>query len=158
MSIFKSTRSLKQLVKWHISSLVKRSSKTTSSSPLFNKLHGIIKTSYTMRFPFPSVHIFDISNNGFVGRLLGIYFETFNAIKDVEKGRRPEYVNISGLYYSIIVHVKGFQLSSVALVFVLVKVLDLRITDFEGRFQTSLAILTHYKCSAYPTTTSTVKS
>ncbi|GKD19228.1 hypothetical protein Tco_1208386, partial [Tanacetum coccineum] len=51
--------------------------------------------------------VFDISHNGFVGRLPGEYFENFNAIKDVDKNPNGNHVNISGSSYSIIVPVNS---------------------------------------------------
>ncbi|MFS7963393.1 putative leucine-rich repeat domain superfamily [Helianthus anomalus] len=61
-----------------------------------NSLQGTIETPAAMEILFPSLRILDIANNGFVGRLHGEYFETFNAIKDVDKGPKTKF---SGLYY-----------------------------------------------------------
>ncbi|KAK9077330.1 hypothetical protein SSX86_005667 [Deinandra increscens subsp. villosa] len=75
-----------------------------------NNLHGTIEASATPGFLFSSLFVFDISNNNFIGRLPEKYFENFNAIKDVDKGPRTDFVNISGLhYYSIINPAKGLQ-------------------------------------------------
>ncbi|KAF5814292.1 putative leucine-rich repeat domain superfamily [Helianthus annuus] len=82
-----------------------------------NSLQGTIETPAATEFLFPSLHILDISNNSFVGRLPGEYFETFNAIKDVDKGPKTEF--ISGLYYyyigarePILTTISGIDLSS----------------------------------------------
>ncbi|KAJ0600648.1 putative leucine-rich repeat-containing, plant-type, leucine-rich repeat domain superfamily [Helianthus annuus] len=61
-----------------------------------NSLQGTIETPAATEILFPSLRILDIANNGFVGRLHGEYFETFNAIKDVDKGPKTKF---SGLYY-----------------------------------------------------------
>ncbi|KAL8264540.1 hypothetical protein R6Q59_022670 [Mikania micrantha] len=67
-----------------------------------NNLHGTIETPSAMEFLFPSLSVFDISSNGFVGRLPEKYFECFNAIKDVDKEPKTKFVSISGLpSYSI---------------------------------------------------------
>ncbi|KAL8195348.1 hypothetical protein R6Q57_025751 [Mikania cordata] len=67
-----------------------------------NNLQGTIETPSAIEFLFPSLSFFDISSNGFVGRLPEKYFESFNAIKDVDKEPKTKMVNISGLpSYSI---------------------------------------------------------
>ncbi|XP_023752907.1 receptor-like protein 7 [Lactuca sativa] len=76
-----------------------------------NNFHGHIRTSSTINMSFPLLQVLDLSHNGFVGHLPQKYFQYFNAMKDVvRKDPKPEYLNTGGMYYSIIVVVKGQQL------------------------------------------------
>ncbi|KAJ0935492.1 putative leucine-rich repeat-containing, plant-type, leucine-rich repeat domain superfamily [Helianthus annuus] len=98
-----------------------------------NKLHGTIEASSTSDFVFPSLRIFDISNNRFVGRIPGKYFENFNAIKDMEKDPKTKFVNISGLHYYSIIPLKGSQFSYTSFYMTLLLLsIDLSSNRFEG--------------------------
>ncbi|KAD4179105.1 hypothetical protein E3N88_27696 [Mikania micrantha] len=91
-----------------------------------NNLQGTIETPSAIEFLFPSLSIFDISSNGFVGRLPEKYFESFNAIKDVDKEPKTKIVNISGLpSYSINILVKDISIE-------LITIIDLSSNKFEG--------------------------
>nr|GFA48339.1 hypothetical protein [Tanacetum cinerariifolium] len=97
-----------------------------------NNLHGAIETSSKMGFPFSRLKIFDISRNGFVGRLPGEYFENFNAIKDVDKNQNGNLVNISDSSYSIILPVNSKADWLGSQVFVKFSLIDLSSNKFEG--------------------------
>ncbi|XP_076900402.1 receptor-like protein 6 [Bidens hawaiensis] len=94
-----------------------------------NSLHGTIETP-TMGYLFPSLSIFDVSNNGFVGNLPGKYLENFNAIKDLDKHPKTELVYTSGSYYSII-PLEGSKFFSPKIV-TTATVIDLSSNKFEG--------------------------
>ncbi|KAM0028885.1 putative leucine-rich repeat domain superfamily [Helianthus debilis subsp. tardiflorus] len=91
-----------------------------------NSLQGTIETPAAMEFLFPSLCVLDISNNGFVGRLPGEYFETFNAIKDV--GPKTKF---SGVYYYYNGGWEGQQFFS-SLNLLIFTAIDLSSNKFEG--------------------------
>ncbi|KAK1409356.1 hypothetical protein QVD17_35882 [Tagetes erecta] len=84
-----------------------------------------------VKFPFPSLRVLDLSNNGFVGQLPTKYFQNFNAMKNVvKKNTKPEYVVVGRMYYSIILAVKGMD-RSFGRILVEYTVLDLSNNKFE---------------------------
>ncbi|KAJ0607941.1 putative leucine-rich repeat domain superfamily [Helianthus annuus] len=93
-----------------------------------NNLQGTIETPAATEFLFPSLRILDISNNGFVGRLPGEYFETFNAIKDVDKDPKTKF---SGVYYYYNGGWEGQQFFS-SLNLLIFTAIDLSSNKFEG--------------------------
>lgn len=96
-----------------------------------NYFHGRIVTSSTAKFPFPSLRVLDLSNNGFVGKLPTQYFQNFNAMKNVaKKNTTPEYVVVGRMYYSIILAVKGKD-RSFKRILVEYTILDLSNNKFE---------------------------
>ncbi|KAM0023589.1 putative leucine-rich repeat-containing, plant-type, leucine-rich repeat domain superfamily [Helianthus debilis subsp. tardiflorus] len=97
-----------------------------------NNFHGGIVTSSKVKFPFPCLRVIDLSHNGFVGQLPTKDFQNFNAMKNVvTKKTKPEYVDIGGMYYSIIVAVKGVELYITRLS-VDYTIVDLSGNKFEG--------------------------
>ncbi|KAL4575783.1 hypothetical protein LXL04_011869 [Taraxacum kok-saghyz] len=73
-----------------------------------NNFHGPINTSSEFNLSFPLLQVLDLSHNGFIGHLPHNLFQKFNAMKSgAEKSRNPQYLNTNGLYYSLIVVVKG---------------------------------------------------
>ncbi|GKC13356.1 leucine-rich repeat-containing protein [Tanacetum coccineum] len=73
-----------------------------------NNFHGFIVPHSTVQFPFPHLQVLDISHNQFTGKLPTIYFQNFQAIKNVVKeSREPSYLDMGSLYYSFVAVVKG---------------------------------------------------
>ncbi|XP_024986313.1 receptor-like protein 6 [Cynara cardunculus var. scolymus] len=98
-----------------------------------NKLHGPIKTSSAGKAPFPCLQVLDLSNNGFVGDLPRQYFQNFNAMKNVVKnGTRSTYLNTGGMYYSIVVAVKGVE-QNFPKIYVDYTIIDLSSNKFESK-------------------------
>ncbi|GJT74357.1 leucine-rich repeat-containing protein [Tanacetum coccineum] len=97
-----------------------------------NNFHGYIFNSSDVEFPFPSLRVFDLSNNGFQGRLPENYFLNFNAMKKVvKKATKPEYLYIGGQYYSIMIVVKGAD-QEIPRLFVEYTIVDLSNNKFEN--------------------------
>ncbi|KAL4576155.1 hypothetical protein LXL04_012244 [Taraxacum kok-saghyz] len=99
-----------------------------------NNFHGPIETSSTTKLPlFPSLRVLDVSHNRFAGHLPRIYFQYFNAMKNmVRTSSGPKYFQFStGKYYSVIIEVKGRQLSFPQLS-VDYTIIDLSNNKFEG--------------------------
>ncbi|CAH1438739.1 unnamed protein product [Lactuca virosa] len=123
-----------------------------------NNFHGPIETSSKIKLPFPLLRVLDLSHNQFAGHLPTKYFQYFNAMKDVVRtGSTPEYLQLRGKYYFVIVGVKGHQLPFPQLL-VDYTIIDLSVTNLKEIFRIPLALLTHLKCSTYPITTSMVES
>ncbi|GJV59762.1 outer envelope protein 61-like protein [Tanacetum coccineum] len=106
-----------------------------------NKLHGIIETSSSTKLQFQSLWVLDLSHNGFSGQLPQKYFQNFIAMKRLKRGTKPEYLNMSDLYYSITVTVKGQQLPfpKLSVEYVIV---DLSSNKFEGEIPNDITSLT----------------
>ncbi|KAI3748826.1 hypothetical protein L6452_12203 [Arctium lappa] len=97
-----------------------------------NKLHGPIKTSSAGKAPFPCLQVLDLSHNGFVGHLPRKYFQNFIAMKNVVKNdTRATYLNTGGMYYSIVVDVKGVE-QNFPKIFVDYTIIDLSSNRFES--------------------------
>ncbi|XP_024985144.1 receptor-like protein 7 [Cynara cardunculus var. scolymus] len=111
-----------------------------------NKFHGPIESSSMIQHPFPSLKVLDLSENKFVGHLPGKYFQTFDAIKNVaKKGTKPEYLSLGGgKFYSIVVAVKGVQLSFPQF-FVDYTIVDLSNNIFEGEIPNIIGSLNSLK-------------
>ncbi|KAC9138563.1 hypothetical protein E3N88_46306 [Mikania micrantha] len=91
-----------------------------------NNLNGTIETPSAMEFLFPSLRVFDISSNGFVGQLPEKYFESFNAIEDIDKEPKTKFASISCLpSYSINILGNNYY-------FKLLSFIDLSSNKFEG--------------------------
>lgn len=107
-----------------------------------NNFHGPIVSSPQVKLPFPSLKVVDLSRNGFVGHLPSIYLQNFNAMKDVIRmSPQPEYVNMGGVYYSVIIAVKG-QLLPFPKITIDYTIVDLSFNKFEGEIPSIIGDLT----------------
>ncbi|KAJ9539878.1 hypothetical protein OSB04_026384 [Centaurea solstitialis] len=82
-----------------------------------NKFTGAIESSSMIENPFHSLRVLDLSQNEFGGHLPRKYFQSFDAMKNVVKDGKNTYlglnvsISISRGFYSVVVVVKGQQLS-----------------------------------------------
>ncbi|GKC87259.1 leucine-rich repeat-containing protein, partial [Tanacetum coccineum] len=96
-----------------------------------NNFHGNIQPSFAVKSPFPGLQVIDLSHNGFVGQLPTKYFQNFNSMKNVVKDNtKPQYLDINGKYYSIVVAVKGVD-RDIPRLFVSLTIIDLSNNYFE---------------------------
>ncbi|XP_076894764.1 receptor-like protein 6 [Bidens hawaiensis] len=105
-----------------------------------NNLHGSIEAPAATTFLFPSLRILDIANNDFVGPLPRKYFESFNAIKDVERDSDIEFVNASPWSCYSILSLKGPHFLS-TWIFVTKTAIDLSSNRFEGEIPNAIVNL-----------------
>ncbi|GJZ98123.1 leucine-rich repeat-containing protein [Tanacetum coccineum] len=97
-----------------------------------NNFHGHIQPSAIVESPFPSLRVLDLSNNRFVGQLPVKYFQSFNSMKNVVKSSmRPKYLSMAGIYYSIVVAVKGVN-QDFPKILVDYTIIDMSNNRFEG--------------------------
>ncbi|XP_071738504.1 receptor-like protein 32 [Rutidosis leptorrhynchoides] len=92
-----------------------------------NHFHGPIVVGSS----FESLRVLDLSHNGFVGRLPQKYFENLKAMMSGLRSTDLEYINFRGVYYSVVMDVKGRDLSFPQLSVDYV-ILDLSDNRFEG--------------------------
>ncbi|KAF5771089.1 putative leucine-rich repeat-containing, plant-type, leucine-rich repeat domain superfamily [Helianthus annuus] len=110
-----------------------------------NNFHGDIVTSSTVKSPFSSLRVLDLSNNGFFGHLPTKYFQNFNAMKNVlKKDTEPEYVQVGRMYYSVIVAWKGTE-RDFERILVEFTVVDLSNNKFEGEIPNIIGNLNSLK-------------
>ncbi|OWM64053.1 receptor-like protein 34 [Punica granatum] len=97
-----------------------------------NKLHGPI-TSPKFIHPFPVLHIFDISNNNFVGTFPSQYIANFNYMMGGDKGQGflKYYTDVWMVPLSTTVIYKGVQMQLSRILEALV-LIDLSHNHFEG--------------------------
>ncbi|GJT40577.1 leucine-rich repeat-containing protein [Tanacetum coccineum] len=96
-----------------------------------NKLRGIIRTSSSVKFSFPSLRVLDLSHNGFFGQLPIRYFQYSNGLKNMVKSNtKPEYLLLGSSYYSFVIAVKGVD-QYFAQLWVEYTILDLSENNFE---------------------------
>nr|XP_043639062.1 receptor-like protein 6 [Erigeron canadensis] len=101
-----------------------------------NNFHGIIETPSTIKVPFQSLRVLDISQNWFVGQLPQKYFQNFNAMKVLGMKRtKQEY-----LYYSITFTVKGVE-QRFQKILVEYTIIDLSDNRFEGEIPSIIGSL-----------------
>lgn len=76
-----------------------------------NKFHGPVEFSSTIKLPFPSLRVLDLSHNRFIGSLPQNHFGDFRVILTnmVRKDTKPEYMKFLHKYYSVTVVVKGLS-------------------------------------------------
>nr|XP_043623672.1 receptor-like protein 9DC3 [Erigeron canadensis] len=75
-----------------------------------NRFHGQIVPSSTVGLRFPTLQVIDLSHNGFEGQLPIIYFQNFNAMKNVVNKSTPaKYLSVGRQFYSFVVTIKGVE-------------------------------------------------
>ncbi|KAI3519784.1 hypothetical protein L1887_09000 [Cichorium endivia] len=92
--------------------------------------------------PLPDVNMSINTPLKFVGHLPRIYLQNFSAMKDVIRmSPQPEYVNMGGVYYSVIIAVKG-QLLPFPKITIDYTIVDLSYNKFEGEIPSIIGDLT----------------
>ncbi|XP_057529017.1 receptor-like protein 33 [Amaranthus tricolor] len=112
----------------------------------FNKFHGDITKNLSIiaTFPFSNLHILDISNNNFCGKLPFMYMKQFRSMMDdMSTIGSPRYLEYSrdGVYmFSIKMTVKGVELDYKKII-TSMSTFDMSNNHFEGEIPNSIGML-----------------
>ncbi|XP_022637425.1 receptor-like protein 12 [Vigna radiata var. radiata] len=105
-----------------------------------NKFHGVI-TSFGTKLPFPSLKIFDISDNYFTGPLPISYIHNFQGMNVNDNQTGLKYLGKNSLYNdSIVIVMKGLYME-LARILTICTSIDLSNNMFEGEISTVIGEL-----------------